>query len=169
MISKKIILIGDFSTGKTSLIRRFVDNQFSDSYLSTIGVKISRKEIVLDRVTVQGLIWDIEGGTAQKPVNKTYILGAHGCILVADITRPESIDHIAEYIKIVKGVSASAPLVLALNKSDLLPEKQRVTAYEEVMRHYPELDGHIYLTSAKTAEGVERVFASIAELMMEKG
>jgi small GTP-binding protein len=169
MISKKIILIGDFSTGKTSLIRRFVDNQFSDTYLSTIGVKISRKQIPLEHVTVQGLIWDIEGGTELKPVNETYILGAHGCILVADITRSETIDHIAAYIEIIQRIAPSAPFVLALNKSDLYSEPQRKHVYEKVLQRYSGIDGYIYLTSAKNGEGVERMFESIATLMMDKG
>jgi len=118
MISKKIILIGDFSTGKTSLIRRFVDNQFSDTYLSTIGVKISRKNITLENETIQGLIWDIEGGTEKKPVNRTYIKGAHGCIIVADITRSDTIDNLSYYIDIIQNIVPSAPFVIVLNKAD---------------------------------------------------
>jgi small GTP-binding protein len=169
MISKKIILIGDFSTGKTSLIRRFVDNQFSDRYLSTIGVKISRKQIPLDDVTVQGLIWDIEGGTPSKPVNETYILGAHGSILVADISRVETLESIASYIKIVQKVSPSTSMILVLNKCDTLSEEERQHVYAEAKEKYTQLDGHIYLASAKTGEGVGRMFETIAALMMDKG
>ena len=166
MVSKKIILVGDFSTGKTSLIRRFVDNQFSDTYLSTIGVKISRKEITVDGMVVQGLIWDIEGGTETKPVNETYIMGAHGAILVADITRKETIENIATYIKIVRKVSPVASIILVLNKSDKLSEEERQKIYLYAEETYRELGEHIYLTSAKSGEGVGRMFEAIARLML---
>ncbi|MEO1762587.1 MAG: GTP-binding protein, partial [Cyanobacteria bacterium J06629_18] len=77
-ISKKICLIGDFGVGKTSLIRRFVDRQFSDKYLSTVGVKISRKSVeVTDskqgkNLNLQLLIWDIEGSTKFKGISASY-------------------------------------------------------------------------------------------------
>ena len=168
MISKKIILVGDFSTGKTSLIRRFVDNQFSDAYLSTIGVKISRKEIPLEDTTLQGLIWDIEGGTPSKPVNTTYILGAHGAILVADITREETIENLDTYVGIVHKHAPLAPIVFVLNKSDKLSESDRQKVYAQTCERYAEMSGQIYLTSAKSGEGVEMVFDTIARMMLSQ-
>jgi len=167
MISKKIILIGDFSTGKTSLIRRFVDNQFSDTYLSTIGVKISRKTITLEDETIQGLIWDIEGGTDKKPVNLTYVKGAHGCIIVADITRADTIGNLSSYIDIVQNIAPAAPFVLALNKADCFDITQREKILKETMDRYKEITASIYLTSAKTGEGVEMMFKEIAQLMIK--
>lgn len=169
MISKKIILIGDFSTGKTSLIRRFVDNQFSDTYLSTIGVKISKKIITLEDETIQGLIWDIEGGTDRKPVNQTYVKGAHGCIIVADITRDDTIANLASYIDIVQNIAPSAPFVLALNKADCLDEESRQKILQNTTEQYKNITASLYLTSAKTGEGVETMFQEIAKLMLDKG
>ncbi len=168
MISKKIILVGDFSTGKTSLIRRFVDNQFSDSYLSTIGVKISRKKIAVDETVVQGLIWDIEGGTPTKPVNTIYLQGAHGAILVADITREETIENLRSYIDIVGKHAPNAPITLVLNKNDKLAEDQQQQVYAHACERYADLCEQIYLTSAKSGEGVERVFDAIARLMLSQ-
>jgi len=169
MISKKIILIGDFAVGKTSLICRFVDNQFSDSYLSTIGVKISKKEIPLEPKSIRGLIWDIEGGTPNKPVNTTYITGAHGCILVADITRDETLEHIATYIDMVRHRDRHVPCVLVLNKSDLMSEEERDSILLEAKRQYDQSVEAFFLSSAKTGEGVERMFHMLAEMMLERG
>jgi len=169
MVSKKIILIGDFSTGKTSLIRRFVDNQFSDTYLSTIGVKISRKIIPLEDETIQGLIWDIEGGTEKKPVNSTYVRGAHGCIIVADITRNDTIANLASYIEIVRDIAPSTPFILALNKADRLNEEARQKMYQVTLNFYKETASSLYLTSAKTGEGVDEIFKEIAQSMIDKG
>ena len=79
IIAKKICLIGDFNVGKTSLIRRFVENKFSDRYLTTIGVKISRKSITIEATEQQVnlLIWDIEGQTKEKAIPNNYLQGAH--------------------------------------------------------------------------------------------
>ncbi|NEN93649.1 MAG: GTP-binding protein, partial [Okeania sp. SIO3H1] len=91
MISKKICLVGDFGVGKTSLIRKFVDRQFSDQYLSTVGVKISRKKVDLPKIEVeknnflQLLIWDLEGHTKFKAIAPNYLKGASGAIVVADV------------------------------------------------------------------------------------
>jgi len=163
MISKKIILIGDFSTGKTSLIRRYVDNQFSDSYLSTIGVKISRKVIPVEDNEIQGLIWDVEGGTEKKPVNQTYIKGAHASIIVADITREETIDHLSSYIDMIQTIVPSTPYVLALNKADCIDREEGEKILHKTKERYKEHDTPVYLTSAKTGEGVEELFKEIAQ------
>ena len=99
IISKKICLVGDFSVGKTSLIRRFVENKFSDRYLSTVGVKISRKSIEVETAIasqlVNLLIWDIEGQTKFQSIATSYLKGASGSIIVADITRPETLEHLS--------------------------------------------------------------------------
>lgn len=166
MISKKIILIGDFATGKTSLIRRYVDNQFSDTYLSTIGVKISRKSIVLENNTVQGLIWDIEGGTEIKPVNITYLTGAHGCLIIADITREETIANIATYLDTINSITPSAPVILVLNKYDKLEDAAAEQILEEVRQTYDHKVKYVYLSSAKSNKGVEEMFRMLAHHML---
>ena len=166
MISKKIILIGDFATGKTSLIRRFVDNQFSDSYLSTIGVKISRKNIALEDEVVQGLIWDIEGGTEVKPVNRTYLMGAHGCIIVADITRTETMESIEKYIETVLSITPSAPIVIVLNKVDKISREQAEKMLSDTSETYRQKAKKVFLASAKSGEGVETMFHTLAHYML---
>jgi len=168
MISKKIILVGDFSTGKTSLIRRFVDNQFSDAYMSTIGVKISKKSIALDNEMIQGLIWDIEGGTDKKPVNTIYLKGANGCILVADITRKETIVHIESYIVTVEKISPSIPFILVLNKSDKISDEEKENIFARVLEQYSEKTEAIFLSSAKSGEGVEEMFTATVRSIMAK-
>jgi small GTP-binding protein len=165
MISKKIVLIGDFSTGKTSLIRRFVDNQFSDKYLSTIGVKISRKNLSIEDKEIQNIIWDIEGGTDTKPLNPSYLLGSHGAIIVADVTRDSSIENIQNYIDMIQKVSAKIPVVIALNKSDLIGEDEGRELVDKLKESFSEFK-FIGLTSAKNANGVELLFENLSQLMV---
>ena len=115
MISYKIVLVGQFGVGKTSLIRRFVQNYFSEEYLSTIGVTISKKTI--DNATI--MIWDIEGETEFKPIFKQYLKGSKGFILVADLLRKETIDSIQNHINLCHSVIPEAPIAIALNKCDM--------------------------------------------------
>ena len=88
--SKKIVLIGHFGVGKTSLIRRFVQNTFSEEYKVTIGVHISKKTIeVTDKESISLIIWDLEGQDDIKKTRSSYLLGTHGFIYVFDLSRPE--------------------------------------------------------------------------------
>jgi small GTP-binding protein len=166
MISQKIVLIGDFSTGKTSLIRRFVDNQFDDKYLTTLGVKISKKIVSKLDTIVQCLIWDIEGGTTAKPLNTTYLRGMHGAIVVADITREETINHIDLYISAVHSISEKTPIVIALNKSDKVDLKESVEILEKLKDQYKNRY-NIFLTSAKSGLHVEDLFDVLVKDMIK--
>jgi small GTP-binding protein len=128
IISKKVCLIGDFGVGKTSLIRQYIDRQFSDQYLSTIGVKISQKNIDLTKLNcpeqkLQLLIWDIEGQTKFQDISRNYLEGAQGAIIVADLNRQDTIDHIPAHIKLMTSVNPKGLiLMVAINKIDLAEE-----------------------------------------------
>ena len=87
MISKKICMIGAFSVGKSALVERFVHSVFSDRYLSTVGVKISKKSICLDGVDLTMVLWDMEGKDDFADVHMSYLRGAMGFFAVADGTR----------------------------------------------------------------------------------
>ena len=92
MIKKKICLIGSFAVGKTSLTRRFVSNEFSDDYLTTLGVKIERRDVEYGRTkTVNLMIWDLAGRDEFAQVQKSYLVGAAGLLFVADGTRRETL------------------------------------------------------------------------------
>ena len=86
-VQKKVCLLGDFAVGKTSLIRRYVEDRFDDKYLSTIGVKISRKIVQRPDYALTLLIWDLAGGDDINQLSRRYLLGAVGAILVCDLTR----------------------------------------------------------------------------------
>ncbi len=157
MIRKKILLLGDFHVGKTSLIRRYVDNSFDDSYLTTIGVKISKKQITLDGEAYELLIWDIEGATPQKRIPQSYFRGASGAIFVADVGREETIEHLAVHIEDFRSVNPDAAYVTAYNKADLLtPAQQKNFA----------LESGSFLTSAKEDMNVEALFETLARRML---
>lgn len=172
-ISKKICMLGDFTVGKTSLIRRFVDRQFSDQYLSTVGVKISRKTVECQlveqqkQVNVQLLIWDLEGNTKFKAVTPTYLQGASSAVVVADVNRQVTIEHISDHIQCFLSVNPKGFVIVALNKSDLLNEEQRVKALELISLNTPEKVIAIYSTSAKIGLYVDEIFQKLAYLMIQ--
>ncbi len=175
-LSKKICLVGDYAVGKTSLIRRFVDRQFSDRYLSTIGVKISRKSVALptsDRygdpsepTTVQLLIWDVEGQTKFQRIAASYLQGASGAILVADATRLETISHLGDHAGLMRSVSPGSIIILAINKIDLLNDAEVAalrTQADQLLAGHP---FSVYWTSAKNGDCVDDIFLELSSAMI---
>lgn len=168
MLNKKICLLGDFAVGKTSLIRRFVYDKFDDSYLSTIGVKISRKALNL---TVAGkplalnmLIWDLAGGEEFSSAMLNYYRGAAGAIIVCDLTRELTLDKMREYARTFLEVNTAAPLVFVGNKVDLAEE--RVISDEDLALAAQPHNAPIYTSSAKTGESVEELFSRLGGLLV---
>ncbi|MEH2205819.1 MAG: Rab family GTPase [Nostoc sp.] len=167
-ISKKICLFGDFGVGKTSLIRQFVECQFSDEYLSTVGVKISRKLVYFPETDphfeqkLQLIIWDIEGSNKFKAVAKNYFQGSKGAVIVGDVTQAETLNHIQEHIQTFLAVNPNSYIVVALNKSDMIAAE-----YLEKIRQMHQFTNQVnildtYVTSAKTGNNVDKIFQALA-------
>lgn len=167
-------MIGDFGVGKTSLIRRLVDRQFSDEYLSTVGVKISRKTIILENtkqqenVTAKLLIWDLEGHTKFKGIAPTYLQGASGVLIVADVSRTETVERISEHIKLFSSVNPKGSIIIALNKVDLIDEEKLALLVEISHSIGQDKVIAVYTTSAKTGKDVDEIFHKLAYTMVEQ-
>ncbi len=158
-ISKKICLIGDESVGKTSISMRFADDQFSESYKATIGVKLFQRELKIDETSVNMIVWDIQGGKELISSPQQYYRAAHGLIFVCDISNPESIENISFYQNIVKKKYPTTQKILLLNKTDLINfSKQEEQAFER----YKESFDLIFKTSAKNDIGITTAFTSLA-------
>lgn len=171
VISQKVCLVGDFGVGKTSLIRQFVDRQFSDQYLSTVGVKISRKLVSMSDATqemkqLQLIVWDIEGSTRFKAIAPTYLQGAKGAVIVADVTRESSIQNLEDHVQLFRSVCPKSSLIIALNKIDLMEDNEREGIFQGISTKFSNLKIPIYTTSAKTGENVDKIFQSLAIQML---
>jgi small GTP-binding protein len=163
-ISRKICLVGDFGVGKTSFIRQFVDRQFSDQYLSTVGVKISRKTVSLEPSadSLQLVIWDIEGSNQFKSIAPSYLQGAKGAILVCDVTRPPTLQNLSEHIKQFLDINPSSKIIVAINKTDLMDEEQVERLLESsIFSNQPGIIAP-YATSAKTGKNVDVIFQTLS-------
>ena len=172
IISKKICMVGDFSVGKTSLIRRFVERQFSDKYLSTVGVKISRKTVEFKAIEqqlefkVQMLIWDLEGNTKFKAVTPMYLQGASSAIIVADVSRQVTVEHISDHVQLFLKVNPKGFVVVALNKSDLMEKEQLLQIVDDLVFPGEERILAAYPTSAKTGKNVDAIFHKLVYRIM---
>jgi small GTP-binding protein len=169
VITKKICLLGDFNVGKTSLIRRFVEDKFSDQYLSTVGVKVSRKSIDietdLDTNQVNLLVWDLEGQTKFKAITPSYLKGASGAIVVADLTRSNSLNNLSQHINLFLEINPESIVAIALNKTDLVTAEKLNKLMELYSSFSCKQVIKTYKTSAKTGEGVVDLFQELAMSM----
>jgi small GTP-binding protein len=170
LINKKVCLLGDFSVGKTSLVRRFVYDRFEDKYLSTIGVKVSRKTVVIplaDRVIDLALIlWDLAGSEEFDQFRASYLRGAAGAVLVCDLTRPETFDHLPSYIDDLHKVNPAARIILAANKADLVDQQSIIQS--QIEAYASDLNTPCYITSAKSGAQVETLFRQLGHMLMAR-
>ena len=158
---RKICILGDFSVGKTSLTRRFVVGVFSDQYLSTIGVKISRRIVnnIGDK-KVNFIIWDVAGSEEFNGKQTSYLQGASGALLVCDLTRKSTLSSLRQYEKAIRRIEPEVRLVVIANKNDLTDQFEMDPG--EVISFAREVQSTCFVTSAKTGEHVEEAFTQLA-------
>jgi small GTP-binding protein len=167
----KICLLGDGAVGKTSLIGRYVYDEFDEKYLLTLGTKTSMKEIpmVLDSgedLMCSLMIWDIMGQKEFERLHKTFFAGTQGAIIVTDVTRKETLYSVEDWIQKLFDVSGEVPLVFVMNKCDLMDRAQ--FKKEEMKSYSKRFNTEIYQTSAKTGANVEDLFLELGILLVEK-
>ena len=163
MISKKVCMLGGFSVGKTSLVDRYVHSLFSDKYLSTVGVKISKKTLSLDGSDVTLVLWDMEGKDIYAKVNLAYLRGAMGFFTVADGTREETLEMAVSLRETALGVAGDVPSCLLVNKVDM-QDQWEIT--DSMLAPLVEQGINILHTSAKTGTGVEEAFVGLTKSML---
>jgi small GTP-binding protein len=173
-LSKKVCLLGDFAVGKTSLVRRFVYDLFDDRYISTIGVKVSRKTINIAReqdvVELIIMLWDLAGSEEFNHMRASYLRGASGVLLVGDLTRPATFANLLSYVTDFNQHDGRVPLVLAANKADLLGSSDGDrAALASVEALAADLKAPLYLTSALTGDEVEHAFRHLGRMMVQDG
>jgi len=156
MISRKVILTGSFGVGKTSLFRRFINNTFSEKYITTIGVKVDKRTVEIEEQEVSILLWDIAGEVSQDKVPKSYFLGASAIIYVFDLTRPSTYKNIDKDMVILREILPDAILKIVANKADLVNASAIETIGNELGLPID------IVTSAKTGENVEDLFLGLA-------
>jgi len=157
----KLLLIGDSGVGKSCLLLRFADDSYLESYISTIGVDFKIRTVELDAKTIKLQIWDTAGQERFRTITSSYYRGAHGIIVVYDVTDQESFNNVKQWLnEIDRYASESVNKLLVGNKSDLTAK--RVVDYQTAKAFADEIGIPFLETSAKSATNVEQAFMTMA-------
>lgn len=163
----KILLIGDSGVGKTSLLLRFSDREFQEEQQSTIGVDLKIKKVKVGDKKVKITVWDTAGQERFRTLTSAYYRGAHGIIMVYDVSNKRSFDHLINWIKEVDqyGTNEEAVIILVGNKIDL--EDLRMVSREEGLLFARKYSTLFIEASAKTNQGVEQAFEELMQKIIE--
>ena len=163
----RYIIVGDMAVGKSCLLLQFTDHKFRHQHELTIGVEFGGKTIEVKNKSIKIQIWDTAGTEQFQAITRTYYKGAIGALLVYDISRHETFEHITKWLNEIKANgSKDICCILIGNKKDL--EEQRQVKYEEG-KEFTDKNNLLFLeTSAKTAENVQECFIISAEKILEQ-
>ena len=157
-------MLGSFGVGKTSLVARYVEGTFSDRYLSTVGVKISRRERGIGDRVVRMVLWDLQGQDDLQAIRASHLRGSHGFVFVVDGTRRETLDVMFDLHARTRKEIGDVPGVVLLNKADLDDQWE----LEDLDPRLASLGLPVLRSSAKTGENVEDAFARLALGLLEE-
>lgn len=163
MLQKKVCIVGSFAVGKTSLVSRFVRSIFSEDYLTTVGVKIDETIVTTETGDVKLVLWDLHGEDDLQKLKRFYLKGAAGCFLVADGTRPDTLERAVELRDFVWDVTPDIPCLLLVNKRDLVDEWSVEDARLDALA---ESGWDVRRTSAKDDLNVGEAFLDLAKRMV---
>ncbi len=159
MIRAKVCMLGAYAVGKTSLVQRYVQGIFRDVYQTTVGVHIHKHETTVEEREVTLMLWDIHGEDDLQEVRRSYIVGSAGYLLVADGTRPATLEVALQLHERAISVVGDVPFALLLNKADLTERWDLDDDRLDALRAAGVL---VRRTSAKDGSGVVAAFEDLA-------
>ncbi|MDX2101792.1 MAG: GTP-binding protein [Alphaproteobacteria bacterium] len=166
MAARKIVMLGSFAVGKTSLVRRYVLGQFDGRYKATLGVNIYKFRDDGADDPIDLVLWDIEGGESKAPLLKTYVQGASGAVIVGDATRPDTHGLMTDHLLLFQSLLPGRPAVAAMNKGDLAEGRAlnlAATPIAVAMGEPPRL------TSALSGTAVPDLFRDLSRRILAAG
>ncbi|KAF7261022.1 hypothetical protein EG68_01670 [Paragonimus skrjabini miyazakii] len=163
----KLLLIGDSGVGKTCLLFRYVEDTFSSSFISTIGIDFKIKTIELDGKKIKLQIWDTAGQERFQTITASYYRGAMGIMLVYDVTSRKTFDNINRWMGNIQSLAShDVEKLVVANKCDM--DSQRVIFREEALKMCNEFGVSFLETSAKTGENVDKAFETLTLAILRK-
>lgn len=173
VVKLKVCMAGEAMVGKSSLIRRYVLEEYDDRYTATLGTKITKRNLAGKDPRTGGsldinlILWDIMGApTLRDLLKEAYYHGAHGILGVADVTRKETLRELDAWSRSIRTVAGSVPTYVVVNKADL--ERERQLDRPTIEGYCAQRGWGWSFTSAKTGEGVEEAFARLVDLILSQ-
>ncbi|OLD89848.1 hypothetical protein AUG86_04190 [Euryarchaeota archaeon 13_1_20CM_4_64_14] len=171
-LKAKVCLVGDVAVGKTSLIKRFVQDQFDDRYIATVGTKVTKKSVDVvwkgAPATLDMMVWDIMGEKGFRALLRdAYFEGSQGVIAVCDLTRKDTFYDLNNWVQMIRKQVGNVPMVFLGNKMDLT--ERLVVSQEELGRMGSIHSAPQFLASAKTGAGVAEAFRALADAIGNRG
>lgn len=167
-ISKKICMLGTFGVGKTSLVRRFIYDEFKEEYHSTMGVHIHKKTVALktdESCSINFILWDVAQFDKFNSVIKNYIRGSHGAVVVFDVTRSQTFQRTQVYLEPFLEMNPQGKLIFVGNKIDLV--EQEPVAMEQLLQLSKAYHSPFIRASAKENKNVEELFSELGNLLIK--
>jgi len=162
----KVLTAGDGGVGKTTLLHRYIHNKFVANTSMTLGVEFFTKELEFDEASVMLQLWDFGGQEQFRFMLERYALGAKGALIVFDLTRFNTLEHMDEWVRICRKGDPDLPIILVGSKLDL---EDHIVINDDIALEIKEKFNFIdYLkTSSKTGESVEVVFKKLARAVLK--
>jgi small GTP-binding protein len=161
----KMLIIGESAVGKSCLLLRFAEGKFTESFLTTIGIDFKVRHVEIDDAKIKLQIWDTAGQEKFRTITKAYYRGAHGILLVYDVTSIESFNQTRQWMQsIQENMSDPVAVIFVGNKCDM----ERTVLKEEAQELANEFNVEYFETSAKTGDGVDQTFMRLAKLILDK-
>ncbi|KAL0227739.1 hypothetical protein RCL1_003882 [Eukaryota sp. TZLM3-RCL] len=163
----KLVLVGDFGTGKSNLLLRFTENKFTEIHTLTVGVEFGARLVTVDDTPIKLQIWDTAGQESFRSITRSYYRNSAGAFLLFDLTRRETFLSLPTWIEDIKShATTDLSIILIGNKSD--QEDKRQTPYVEAQQ-FAEKHGLVYLeTSARLGNNVDNAFMKLAKSILQK-
>lgn len=160
----KCLSLGDWKVGKTSMLKRFCDGTFSETYTPNIGCDFLTKKITVENAKIKLVIWDIGGQRLPENFRKRYYTGAQGALLIFDITRPETLQNLAGWREELLKHCGEIPFIVCGNKIDLESKIDET----EAKNFAEQINSPLLFTSAKTGENIDKAFTLLAKKVYTK-
>jgi small GTP-binding protein len=160
-VLRKVCMLGEFAVGKTNLASRFTQNTFNEKYLTTMGARVSKKEVQLGEYHITMMVWDLIGFIKYDKLIQSYAKGSDAGMIVFDVTREETFEAVEKWANIFINGKEHKTLVILGNKTDLGNKFDAKARGEELAKKN---GWRFFLTSAKSGLNVEDAFLSVAVL-----
>ena len=161
----KVLVAGDKNVGKTTLIRRYVDDLFTENTKATIGVDFSLKNMLSDKISYILQIWDIGGEDRFRAILPNYMMGTHIVILAFDSTNPE-FEKLIDWVTVISKTLKECIIFLISTKNDIIKFENQ-DEIDKLMLNYPEIVKY-YETSSKFKLNVDELFNEVGNLLLKR-